>query len=133
MRKRSSRCGQLAESRTQTRRELVRISAATLISRLRQVQGWPSPSGSCWRRRLIEAVEELFHQHVPQPPQVGDRHRVLESRQRRLTGQIGTIGQPIGNQLEHRIAAEFVMIILIFVIGEHSVAAVAPSPAPRVS
>jgi hypothetical protein len=52
IRKRSSRCGQQVESFTRTRRELVLISAATLISRLRQVQGCPLPRGSCCRRRL---------------------------------------------------------------------------------
>jgi hypothetical protein len=47
-----SRCGQLADSRTITRRARVITSAATLINRVRQVQANPSPSGSRRRRRL---------------------------------------------------------------------------------
>ena len=47
-----SRCGQLPDNRTITRRERVITSAATLISRVRQVQAKPPPSGSRSRRLL---------------------------------------------------------------------------------
>jgi len=47
-----SRYGHVAESRTITRRARVMTSAATLITRVRQVQANPSPSGSRFRRRL---------------------------------------------------------------------------------
>jgi YD repeat-containing protein len=45
-----SRCSQLDESRTTIRRVLTMTSAATLMSRVRQVQGRPSPNGSRCRR-----------------------------------------------------------------------------------
>jgi hypothetical protein len=41
-----SRCGQLEDRRTTVRRVRTTTSAAPLMSRLRQVQGCPSPSGS---------------------------------------------------------------------------------------
>ena len=50
--KKWSRCGQLADSRTITRRARVMTSAATLINRVRHVQANPSPSGSRSRRLL---------------------------------------------------------------------------------
>ena len=50
MRPYQSRWGQLEDSRTTSRRVLTTISTATLISRVRQVQGCPSPSGSRCRR-----------------------------------------------------------------------------------
>ncbi len=52
----SSRCGQLEASFTTTRRMLRNTSHATLINRLRQVHGWPSPSGSSRRRRLKKSL-----------------------------------------------------------------------------
>jgi hypothetical protein len=55
----------------------------------RQVPGWS-----------VERLDEQAHQHTPQPPQVGDRHRVLESRQRGLTGEIGIVGEAVVDQLE---------------------------------
>jgi hypothetical protein len=45
-----SRCGQLDDSRTTIRRVRTTTSAATLMSKVRQVQGCPSPSGSRCRR-----------------------------------------------------------------------------------
>jgi hypothetical protein len=45
-----SRCGQVDQSRITIRRVRMRTSAATLMSRVRQVQGWPSPNGSRRRR-----------------------------------------------------------------------------------
>ena len=51
-RKKWSRCGQLPDSRTITRRARVITSAATLISRVRHVQAKPPPKGSRSRRLL---------------------------------------------------------------------------------
>jgi hypothetical protein len=45
-----SRCGQRGDSRTTIRRVRTTTSAATLMSRIRQVQGCPSLSGSRCRR-----------------------------------------------------------------------------------
>ena len=68
-----------------------------------------------WR---IERGDELVDEHVLQTPQHGNGDCVLKARQRRLAGQIIRVRRPTGNQLEHRIAAEHVVVVLILVVGE---------------
>ena len=46
------RNGQEPERKTRTRRAVILMRAATLISIVLQVQAWPSPKGSARRRRL---------------------------------------------------------------------------------
>src|SRR5262249_46518411 len=60
----SNRCGQLEDSRTTIRRVLTTTSAATLSSRVRQVQGCPSPSGSRCRQTLSSKAGQLLQARV---------------------------------------------------------------------
>ena len=69
----------------------------------------------------IERLDELIDQNVSQPPQVGDRDGVLEPRQSGLTGQIGIIGQAVGDHLEDGIGSQSIVVVLVLVVGEDAV------------
>ena len=71
--------------------------------------------------RSVERLEEHVDQDVPQPPEVADRDGVLEPREGRLAGQVGIIGQPIGDELEDGVRPERVVVILVLVIGQDAV------------
>ena len=50
--------------------------------------------------RRVERLDEQIDQHVAQPPEVGDRDGVLEPRQRGLAGEVGIVGESVGDELE---------------------------------
>jgi hypothetical protein len=51
-------------------------------------------------RRRVEGLEEQVDQDVAEPPEVGDRDGVLEPREGRLAGEVGPVGEPVGDELE---------------------------------
>jgi hypothetical protein len=68
-------------------------------------------------KRFDQAIDEpIFH-----PRQVGGGHRILQTRNRRLTRQVQFVGSPLGNQFEDRIRTQGIVVILIFIPGEYSV------------
>ena len=71
--------------------------------------------------RLIERLDEQVDQHVAQPPQVGDRDSVLEPRERRLAGEVGVVGQAVGDELEDGVRPQRVVVVLILVVGQDAV------------
>jgi hypothetical protein len=71
-----------------------------------------------WR---VEELNEEIDQDIAQPPEIGDRDRVLEPREGRLAGEVGILGKPIGDELEDGIGPQGVVIVLVFVIGEDAI------------
>jgi hypothetical protein len=66
--------------------------------------------------RSIKGRDELIDQHVPQPPEIGNRDGVLEPGERGLAGQVlRIVRKTVGDQLEDRITAEGVVIVLVLV------------------
>ena len=59
----------------------------------------------------------MIDQNVAEPPEVG----ILEPREHGLAGEVGTVGEAVGGQLEDRIGPERVVVVLVFVIGEDPV------------
>ena len=55
------------------------------------------------------------------PPQVGDRDGVLEPREGRLTGEVGIVGEAVGDELEDGVGPQGVVVVLVLVIGEDAV------------
>ena len=72
------------------------------------------------RRRHGEGVQKLVAQCVTQSPEISDRDGVLKPRQCRLTGQIDPVRQAVTHQLERRVAAESVVIVLGLVVGQNA-------------
>jgi hypothetical protein len=66
-------------------------------------------------RRYGEHGEERLDEHVPQPVERGDVDGVLEPRMCGLALQVVVGGPPSGDELEHRIGAEGVVVVLICV------------------
>ena len=73
------------------------------------------------RRRRVEGLEEQIDQHVAQPPQVGDRDGVLEPREGGLAGEVGVVGESVGEELEDGVRPQGVVVVLVLVIGEDAV------------
>ena len=73
------------------------------------------------RRWRGEGVQKLVAQRVPQSPEIGDRDGVLKPRQRRLAGQVDVARQTIAHQLERRVTAERVVIVLVLVVGDDAI------------
>ena len=74
---------------------------------------WPGGVSNDWMNRSTK--------HVAQPPQVGDRDGVLEPREGRLAGEVGAVGEPVGDELEDGVGSEGVVVVLVLVIGEDAV------------
>ena len=75
--------------------------------------------------RLVERLDELLQEPLLQPQQLTGRDGILHPRERRLAGQVVVVGQASGHQFEEAVAAERVVVVLIFVTGddaEHALA-----------
>ncbi len=72
-------------------------------------------------RRLVKRLDEQVDQHVAEPPQVGDRDGVLEPREGWLAGEVGVIGQAVGNELENGVRPQRVVVVLILVVGQDAI------------
>src|SRR5579864_5912049 len=79
-----------------------------------QIEGEPS-------RRHDERGNELIDALVTQPFQRGNRDAVFEPRQGRLAGKVEVVGVPIRDQLEYRIAAKRIVIILVDVVSQNAI------------
>ena len=76
-------------------------------------------------RRRVERLEEQIHEHVAEPPQIGDGDGVLEAGEGGLAGQVAVLGEPVGEELEDGVGAQGVVIVLVLVVGEDAVDALA--------
>jgi hypothetical protein len=72
-------------------------------------------------RRCVEGGNELVEEHVTQPLQGLDRDGILEAGQGRLAGQVIVFGRAVGHELEDRIGAEGVVVVLVLVAGQDAV------------
>jgi HKD family nuclease/diadenosine tetraphosphate (Ap4A) HIT family hydrolase len=70
------------------------------------------------RGRGVEGGDELVKEHVAQPLEGFDADGVLEAGQRRLAGPVVIPGRAVGQELEDRIGAQGVVVVLVFVPGE---------------
>ena len=64
-------------------------------------------------RRFIERLDEQVGEDIPQTPQISDRDGVLKPRERRLTGQVGIIGQAIRDHFEDGVRPQSVVVVLV--------------------
>src|SRR5262249_38083796 len=76
-------------------------------------------------RRFAERGDELVNEQHAQAFQGGDVDLVLETRQGGLAGQVGLSGPPATDELEDRVAAQSVDVVLLLVVGEDAVDALA--------
>ena len=76
-------------------------------------------------RGRVEGLEEQVHEHIPEPPQVGDGDGVLEAREGGLAGQIAVFRESVGEELEDGIRTQGVVVVLVLVVGEDAVDALA--------
>src|SRR5580692_7550547 len=68
-----------------------------------------------------EGGNELIDENITQAEQGTHRDGVLETRMGRLTGQVGAVGGSTGHQLENRIGAKCVVIVLVLIVGEDAI------------
>jgi len=69
-------------------------------------------------RRLVKRLDEPREKPLLQPQQRPGGNGVLEPRQRRLARQLVRVGQTVGQQFEDGVAAERIVIVLVFVAGD---------------
>jgi hypothetical protein len=72
-------------------------------------------------RRRGERGDELVEEHVAQALEGRDRDGALEAGQRRLAGQVVLVRGAVGEELEDRICAKRVVVILVLVAGQDAV------------
>src|ERR1700728_2189307 len=71
------------------------------------------------RRR--EGSNELIDEHIAQTEQRTNRDGVLETGVSGLACQVWAIGGSTGDELESRIGAEGVVVVLVLVVGEDAI------------
>lgn len=65
---------------------------------------------------IVLPGDEGLDQHLRHPPQFATVHGVLESRQRRLAGQVATaLRQAPDHRFEHRVAAQIGSVVTVFI------------------
>jgi hypothetical protein len=72
-------------------------------------------------RRRSERRDEVIDQRVTQAPERRNRDGVLEARERGLAGQVVGVRTAPRDDLEHWIAAQRVVIVLVLVAGDDAV------------
>jgi hypothetical protein len=84
--------------------------------------------------RPLALVQVDRSQRLGQPVAVPGRQRVLEAREGWLAGQVGVaLGQPPAHQLQQRIVAQGVGVVLVFIAGGDLVDALAQQLQRRVT
>jgi len=87
------------------------LLAVTRIIRRVEIQGDPS-------RRFGERTNELVNKEVMQPPEGGNIDGILETRERRLTGQVIVLWLSPSGDLENGVAPEGVVVVAVFVASQ---------------
>ena len=74
---------------------------------------------------FVEGIHEPPNEMLFQSQQVARSDSIFKSRQGGLTGQIVVVGQPVRDHLENGVAAQEIMIVLVFITRDDTVHATA--------